>query len=101
MKLHELISVCCLGISILVTWLSCIALMVMKDTYQRLNYSSALAAVSVPLVTLAIWLRSTDPQMRIKVVLINVILFFTNAVLTHATGRAYYIRSNSKEEGSA
>jgi monovalent cation/proton antiporter MnhG/PhaG subunit len=73
----------------------------MKDTYQRLNYSSVLAAVSVPLVTIAIWLRTTDPQMRIKIVLINLILFFTNAVLTHATGRAHFIRSRSKEDDVA
>ncbi|MFL5813719.1 MAG: cation:proton antiporter [Bdellovibrionia bacterium] len=100
MNVQEWISIGCLGIAVLVSWLSCLAIVLMKDTYERLNYSSAITAVSVPLVALAIWFRTSDPQIRIKILLITVILFFTNAVLTHATAKAHRIRSSMEAQKS-
>lgn len=100
MSIQESISIGCLGIAVLVTWLSCLAIVIMEDTYQKLNYSSAVTAVSVPLLTVSIWLRTTNPQIRIKIALIAVILFFTNAVLTHASARAHRIRSGAMEQES-
>lgn len=82
-----------LGLSSILTLFSSLAIAVMKDSYQRLHYSSVVVGLSAPLIGLAIWIESQSVQARIKIILIIFLLFITNGVLNHAIARAHRVRS--------
>jgi multisubunit Na+/H+ antiporter MnhG subunit len=69
-----------------------VGLAVVRDAYQRLHYSAPIVCFSVLFIAIAVFLENRDPAARIKIVLISVILFWMNSVLTHATGKAIRIR---------
>jgi monovalent cation/proton antiporter MnhG/PhaG subunit len=81
-----------LGIGVLSTVLSCIALLVMKDLYERLHYLSPPTSLSVICFTGAVLIDKQLTQSGIKALLIMLILLFMNSVLTHATARAARVR---------
>ena len=81
-----------LGIGVFSAVLSSLALLVMKDLYERLHYLSPPATVSIICFTAAVIADKHLSQARIKALLIMVVLLAMNAVLTHATARAARIR---------
>lgn len=81
-----------LAIGVLSTVLSSLALLLMKDLYERLHYLSPPATVTIICFTAAVILDKHPSQAGIKAVLIMVVLLAMNAVLTHATARAARIR---------
>jgi len=81
-----------LAIGVLCTVLSSLALLLMKDLYERLHYLSPPATVTIICFTAAVILDKHLSQAGIKAVLIMVVLLAMNAVLTHATARAARIR---------
>ena len=81
-----------LALGCLTAVLSALGVMVMKDLYERLHYLAPFADVSMCCFALAIVLDKHFSQAGIKAVLIAVVLFVMNAVLTHATARAARVR---------
>lgn len=81
-----------LAIGVLCTVLSSLALLLMKDLYERLHYLSPPATVTIICFTAAVIFDKHLSQAGIKAVLIMVVLLAMNAVLTHATARAARIR---------
>lgn len=81
-----------LGIGVACTVLSSLALLIMKDLYERLHYLSPPATISVICFTVAVIADKHLSQAGIKALLIMVVLLAMNAVLTHATARAARIR---------
>jgi monovalent cation/proton antiporter MnhG/PhaG subunit len=69
-----------------------IGIVVMRDPFQRLHFSAAVVSWSAPLLTIAVWLEDSDWQARLKAILITLILFWMNSILTHATARAIRLR---------
>jgi multicomponent Na+:H+ antiporter subunit G len=81
-----------LALGCLTAVLSALGVLVMKDFYERLHYMAPPADISVWCFALAIVLDKHFSQAGIKAVLIAVVLFVMNAVLTHATARAARVR---------
>ena len=77
-----------LGIGVASALLSSIALLVMKDLYERMHYLSPPATVTIICFTAAVLVDKHFSQAGIKAVIIMVVLLFMNAILTHATARA-------------
>ncbi|HET9183910.1 MAG TPA: monovalent cation/H(+) antiporter subunit G [Candidatus Angelobacter sp.] len=81
-----------LGIGVASIVLSSLALLIMKDFYERLHYLSPPATISIICFTAAVIADKHLSQAGIKALLIMVVLLAMNAVLTHATARAARIR---------
>ena len=81
-----------LGIGVLSAVLSSVALLLMKDLYERLHYLSPPATITIICFTAAVIVDKHLSQAGIKALLIMVVLLVMNAVLTHATARAARIR---------
>jgi multicomponent Na+:H+ antiporter subunit G len=81
-----------LGLGVVCAVLSCIAVLVMKDLYERLHYLSPPASVTIICFTAAVIADKHFSQAGIKALLIMLVLLVMNAVLTHATARAARIR---------
>ncbi len=72
--------------------LSAIGVLVMKDFYERLHYMAPPATIGVGCFTLGVIIDKHLSTAGIKALLIFVVLFLMNAVLTHATARAARVR---------
>ncbi|HTW95720.1 MAG TPA: monovalent cation/H(+) antiporter subunit G [Tepidisphaeraceae bacterium] len=92
MTFHPIITGILLGVAVGLTLICSIGVLVMRDAYQRLHFSAPVVTISMPLIVIAIFLESDDPQARIKGCLIFVLLLVMNSILTHATARAFRIR---------
>ena len=81
-----------LGIAVVVTVLSAVGVAVMRDPYQKLHYIAPPASLGVVCVVAALFIGEAQKLAVGKAVLIALLLFFMNAVITHATARAHYVR---------
>ena len=95
---HPYITGALLGIAVLLAFLCSIGLLVMRDPYQRMQFSTPIVSIPILLITIAIWIEDGEWQARIKSALIALILFLMNAVLSHATTRAIRIREVGRLE---
>jgi monovalent cation/proton antiporter MnhG/PhaG subunit len=90
---HPIISGVLLGVAVAICLVCAIGVAIMRDAYQRLQFSAPVVTVAITLIVIAIWIEDAQWQSRIKATLIALILFFTNAILSHATARAIRIRN--------
>ena len=81
-----------LAIGVVSILISSVAMLVMKDLYERLHYLFPPATLSVICLTAAVLIDKHFSQAGIKALLIMFLVLSTNAVLTHATARAARIR---------
>ncbi len=88
MMQHPIITPILLGLAVALAIVCSIGLGVMRDVYQRLHFSAPVVSISMVLIAIAVWIEDSDPQPRIKVLLIGAVLFVMNSILTHATARA-------------
>jgi multisubunit Na+/H+ antiporter MnhG subunit len=89
---HPILTTAMLAIAVALANVCAIGVLVMHDALQRLQYATPVVCISAWCIVIAVWLEDPDPQARIKVILIGVILFVMNAILSHATARAIRIR---------
>ena len=68
----------------------------MRDAYQRLHYLSLPCSVAGWLVAGAVLIAEKQKQAGVKAVLIALVLFAINAVVTQATARAAWVRSEGQ-----
>jgi monovalent cation/proton antiporter MnhG/PhaG subunit len=81
-----------LAICVIVTAVCCVALILVKDIYNRMHYLAPVASISILALLAAVAIQEGWGQATLKTVLILIALFLVNAVLTHATARAARIR---------
>jgi monovalent cation/proton antiporter MnhG/PhaG subunit len=81
-----------LAIGALSSLVSSVAMLVMKDLYERLHYLFPPATLSVICFTAAVIVDKRLSQAGIKALLIMLALLALNSTLTHATARAARIR---------
>jgi multicomponent Na+:H+ antiporter subunit G len=81
-----------LGIAVLVTVLSAVGIAVMRDPYQKLHFIAPPASIAAICVVAALFIGEKQKQAAGKAVLVAFLLYFMNAVITHATARAHYVR---------
>ena len=82
------------GAAVLVTLISALGVLVMRDPLQKLHYISPPATLGVSLIAAALFLGEPDPQAGAKAVFVALLLLGMNAVATHATARAARIRDH-------
>jgi multisubunit Na+/H+ antiporter MnhG subunit len=75
-------------LSLLSAWL----MLRMKDEYQMMHFMAPPASVSAGLIVIAIFLQQGFKQESFKALFIGAVLTLMNAVVTHATARAFRIR---------
>jgi len=76
-----------------VTLASCVGVLVMRDAYDRLHYSSPATTIAPLAIAAAIVLEESFSAAGIKALLVALVLLVTNPVLTHATARAARVRA--------
>jgi len=81
-----------LGIGVLATLLACVGVMVMPNVFDRLHYGSLASTIGASMIALSIVVREGWHAASVKALIVFVLLFVTNPVLTHATARAARIR---------
>jgi monovalent cation/proton antiporter MnhG/PhaG subunit len=82
-----------LAVAVVVALICAVALLAMRDFFEKLHYMAAVAAVSGLSVLIAVVIKEGAGQAAIKMSLILVLLLIMNAVVTHATARAARIRT--------
>jgi monovalent cation/proton antiporter MnhG/PhaG subunit len=95
---HPIIIGILLGIAVLLAILCSVGVMVMRDAFQRLHFPAVVVTLSTLLIAIAVWVEEKDPQARIKVILIGLLLFVMNSVLTAATAKAVRIHQQGHWE---
>jgi multisubunit Na+/H+ antiporter MnhG subunit len=70
----------------------CVGVFVMRDAYDQLLYTGPAAILGPIAFAVAILIQEGVSQAGVKAVLVAALLIVANPVLTHATGRALYIR---------
>ncbi len=81
-----------LGLAVGLAILSSFGMAIMRNAFQKLNFTAPIVSISCLLIVISVFLEESEAQARLKVVLIAVMLFCLNAVLTHATAKATRIR---------
>ncbi|MFL5344547.1 MAG: cation:proton antiporter [Hyalangium sp.] len=92
MSVHQWSVALLLGLAVLITLLSSVGVLVMKDPYQRLHYIGPPTTVGAILINLAVFLDEPQKVAGLKMLLTTVVLITMNGVITHATARAARIR---------
>ncbi len=82
-----------LGLAVGLAVICSFGMAIMRDAFQRMHFAASVVSFSSVLITVAVFLEESQAQARLKVVLIALLLFCLNAVLTHATARAARLRA--------
>ncbi|MGA9527887.1 MAG: monovalent cation/H(+) antiporter subunit G [Terriglobales bacterium] len=80
-----------LGTAVLLTLLSVLGMVRMRDPYQRMHYIAPPASLSATFITLAIFLQRGFKPESFKALFITFVLIGMNSVVTHAAARAFRI----------
>lgn len=81
-----------LALVVLSCWVGVIGMLRMRQAIQALHYLTLPATVGILALTIAVFLESGLHATAIKTLLIALILFSINSVVTHATARALRTR---------
>ena len=101
MNLPHVLSIALVSFGVAVELACCLGVLIMRDVYDKLHYTGP-AAILGPLAFAAgIVVTEGFSQAGIKAILVAVFLIIANPVLTHATGRAFYIRQRDHIEPMA
>ena len=76
----------------------CVGVVVMRDVYDKLHFTGPATILGPLALTAAIVVQEGLSQAGIKALLVAALLLVANPVLTHATGRALYIRQRDHLE---
>ena len=81
-----------LTIGVAIELACCVGVFVMRDAHDKLHYIGPASILGPIAVAAAIVIRESLSQAGVKAMLTAALLIIANPVLTHATGRALYIR---------
>ncbi len=76
----------------------CVGVVVMRDVYDKLHFTGPATILGPIALAGAIVVQEGLNQAGVKALLIAALLLVANPVLTHATGRALYIRQRDHLE---
>ncbi len=79
------------SIAVLITLVSVLGMVRMRDPYQRMHYIAAPASLSTFLITLAIFLQRGLKPESFKALFTTLVLIGMNTMVTHAAARAFRI----------
>ena len=95
---HPQIAGFLVGIGVALAVICALGVAIVKNALERLHFASPVTSFSAFLIALAVWIDDPTWQSRLKVVLVAIVLFVMNAVLSHATARAIRIRDDKHFE---
>jgi monovalent cation/proton antiporter MnhG/PhaG subunit len=98
---HPIITGTLLGVAVGLAIICSIGLTAMRESYQRIHFSSPIVTLSMLLVVVAVFVEESDSQARIKVILIYIPMLVMNSIVNHATARAIRIRQAGQWEPTA
>lgn len=78
----------------------CLGVVVMRDVYDKLHFTGPATILGPLALAGAIVVKEGLNQAGVKALLVAGLLLIANPVLTHATGRALYIRQRDHLEPS-
>ncbi len=81
-----------LAIVVATTWIGVIGMLRMRDATQALHYLAVPGTLGVAALTAAIFIETGASPQAWKMLLIALVLLGFNAVVTHATARAFRVR---------
>jgi multisubunit Na+/H+ antiporter MnhG subunit len=84
-----------LGVAAVVTVISAVGLLAMRDPLQRLHFMAP-PATSAFLVLFALAVDGAGPAALIKGSLVAVLLSLINGIVTHATARAVFVHDRDR-----
>ena len=96
MSLRELAVAVLLGLGVVVALLSCLGVLLMRDTYDRLHYTAPAGVLAPVAFAAAVVLEERLSAAGVKAMLVALVLIATNPVLGHATARAARIREHGE-----
>ena len=80
-----------LAAAVLITLISVLGMLRMRDPYQRMHYISPPASLSALLIAIAIFLQQGLKPESFKALFIVLVLTGMNTIVTHAAARAFRI----------
>jgi multisubunit Na+/H+ antiporter MnhG subunit len=89
---HWLIAGVLVGIATALAFICALGVAIVKNPLERLHFSAPVTSFSAILIAAAVWLDDPTWQSRLKVLLIAIVLFAMNSILSHSTARAIRIR---------
>ncbi len=89
---HPIATAILLGLAVGLAIICSFGMAIMRDAFQRLHFAAPIVSFSSLFIVIAVFLEETQGQARMKVVLVALLLFSLNAVLTHATAKAIRVR---------
>ncbi len=89
---HPILTGILLGLAVGLAIVCSFGMAIMRNAFQRLNFSAAVVSFGSVCITIAVFLEESQAQARLKMVLITFLLFCLNAVLTQATSKATRVR---------
>ena len=95
MSLHVVIMYILLGVIVLSCWIGSAGMWRMKEPIQALHYISLPGSLGVIALSIAVFVEAGNSQASWKTLLIAIIVLGFNAVVGHATGRAFRVAMRS------
>ena len=77
-----------LALAVLFCWIGAAGIVVARGALAKLHFTSLAGSLAIPTMCLALAIHHGFDDVTVKAVLLAVFSILTNAVLTHATGRA-------------
>ncbi len=81
-----------LAVCVISAWICCLGMVIIEDFFERLHYMASVSTVSIFALLAAVVIEEGWGQATIKTILVALVIFVMNAVLTHATARAARVR---------
>ena len=98
MSVREIVAAILLGLGVFIELLCAVGMLVMRNPFDRLHYLAPATSIGPLLIAAAVLVAESDAQAKIKSVLVAVVLLATGPILTHATARAAWTRSQAHSD---
>jgi monovalent cation/proton antiporter MnhG/PhaG subunit len=94
--LHRIALDALLWLGVIIALIGALGTWLMRDAWQRLHFLALPCGLSTGLISVAVFIDERQKAASCKVLLIGLLLFAVNAVLTHATARAAFVREHGE-----
>ena len=82
-----------LWLAVAVAWACCLGMLLMEDFFDKLHFMAPVTTVSMFAILIAVVIEEGAGQATMKTIVIAIVLLLINAVLTHATARAFRVQA--------
>ena len=87
-----------LALAVSIQLLSCLGVLVSRNSYARLHYIGPSTLLGSTLIAAAVLVRESLSAAGIKALLVALVLLITGPVISHATARAIHTLTSRRQE---